>query len=185
MNFLAHAFLSFNEEKILVGNFIADFVKGKQIKDFEEDIISGILLHREIDYFTDSHPLVKTGQSYLRPKFGHYSTVITDIFFDYFLIKNWKNYSSISIEDFIQKTYSTLDGYEDIFPERFAKMYYWMRKDNWLLHYGTVEGIRRSLTGMSKRTTFNSKMEEAHLALLDREAEFEVIFFAFFVLMIP
>ena len=82
MNFLAHAFLSFNEEKILVGNFIADFVKGKQIKDFEEDIISGILLHREIDYFTDSHPLVKAGQSYLRPKFGHYSTVITDIFFD-------------------------------------------------------------------------------------------------------
>jgi acyl carrier protein phosphodiesterase len=180
MNFLAHAFLSFNEEKILVGNFIADFVKGKQIKDFEEDIISGILLHREIDYFTDSHPLVKAGQSYLRPKFGHYSTVITDIFFDYFLIKNWKNYSSIPVKDFIQRTYSILDGYEDIFPERFAKMYYWMRNDNWLLHYGTVEGIRRSLTGMSKRTTFNSKMEEAHLALLEREAEFEVIFFAFF-----
>jgi acyl carrier protein phosphodiesterase len=180
MNFLAHAFLSFDQEKILVGNFIADFVKGRQIENFEEEIKRGIFLHREIDLFTDSHPLVKAGQSYLRPKFGHYSTVITDVFFDYFLIKNWSEFSASTVEDFIQKTYNTLDRHEDIFPERFANMYYWMKKDNWLLHYGEVEGIRRSLTGMAKRTRFDSKMEQAHLALIEFEDEFEVIFFAFF-----
>ncbi|NVK49164.1 MAG: DUF479 domain-containing protein, partial [Cyclobacteriaceae bacterium] len=86
MNFLAHAFLSFGHEKILVGNFIADFVKGKQIEKYEKQIQIGIQLHRAIDLFTDSHPLVKAAQSYLRPKFGHYSSVITDVFFDYFLI---------------------------------------------------------------------------------------------------
>jgi len=180
MNFLAHAFLSFQQEKILVGNFIADFVKGKQINDFEDGIMMGILLHREIDFFTDSHPLVKAGQSYLRPKFGHYSTVITDIFFDYFLIKHWKEFKDIPLETFIQETFETLDSYEEIFPPRFANMYYWMRQDNWLLAYGNVEGIQSALTGMSKRTKFDSKMEEAHLALVEREKEFDVIFLAFF-----
>lgn len=180
MNFLAHAFLSFQQEKILVGNFIADFVKGKQINDFEDGIMMGILLHREIDFFTDSHPLVKAGQSYLRPKFGHYSTVITDIFFDYFLIKHWKEFKDIPLKTFIQETFETLDSYEEIFPPRFANMYYWMRKDNWLLAYGSVEGIQSALTGMSKRTKFNSKMEEAHLALVEREKEFDTIFLAFF-----
>lgn len=180
MNFLAHAFLSFGQEKILVGNFIADFIKGKQINDFEDEIMLGILLHREIDYFTDSHPLVKAGQSYLRKKFGHYATVITDVFFDYFLVKNWKEFSSRSLPEFIQETYSALDRYSDVFPDRFAYMYSFMKTDNWLLHYGEIEGIKRSLTGMSKRTKFESKMEEAHLALLEFEPQFQVIFFAFF-----
>ncbi|NVJ87364.1 MAG: DUF479 domain-containing protein [Algoriphagus sp.] len=180
MNFLAHAFLSFGKEKILVGNFIADFVKGKQIESFERQIRTGIQLHREIDLFTDSHPLVKAAQSFLRPKFGHYSSVITDVFFDYFLIKVWDQFSAKALEKFIEEVYETLDRYSLIFPQKFAGMYHWMKKENWLLQYGEIQGIRRALTGMAKRTNFDSKMEEAHLALLENENEFEVIFFAFF-----
>lgn len=180
MNFLAHAFLSFGQEKILVGNFIADFVKGKQINDFPKEIKMGIQLHREIDFFTDSHPLVRAGQSYLRPKFGHYSTVITDIFFDYFLIKYWKYFTKEPLSKFIQKTYEILNQNSEWFPERFIAMYYQMQKDNWLHSYGTITGIQRALTGISRRTKFESKMEEAHTVLLEKESEFEVIFFAFF-----
>ena len=87
MNYLAHAFLSFGQDEILIGNFIGDFVKGKMIDTYPKGVRQGIRLHREIDKFTDTHPLVKASQSYLRPTFGHYSTVITDIFFDYFLGK--------------------------------------------------------------------------------------------------
>lgn len=180
MNFLAHAYLSFGQEKILVGNFIADFVKGKQIDTYELPIRRGIYLHREIDRFTDRHPLVKAGQSYLRDTFGHYATVITDIFFDYFLVKAWDHFTDIPLDDFISDVYKTLDRHESDFPSTFAKMYYWMKKDNWLLRYGTVAGVRQTLTGLSKRTSFHSNMELAHLALKEREAEFEVIFFAFF-----
>ncbi|TFV97109.1 DUF479 domain-containing protein [Algoriphagus kandeliae] len=180
MNFLAHAFLSFGHEKILVGNFIADFVKGKQMGNFEKQIQLGIQLHRSIDSFTDSHPLVKAAQTYLRPKFGHYSSVITDVFFDYFLIKDWSEFSEEPLEKFIQNIYITLDRYALIFPARFAGMYHWMKKENWLLNYGKIDGIRRSLSGMAKRTQFDSKMEQAHLALIENEDEFEVIFFAFF-----
>jgi len=180
MNYLAHAYLSFNQEEILVGNFFGDFVKGKMMANYPTGIHQGIQLHREIDKFTDTHPLVRAGQTYLRPMFGHYSTVITDIYFDYFLGKNWNIYSNQSLESFSQSVYEQVSKYESFFPPRFGDLFYWMKKDDWLYHYSTIEGIQKSLTGLSKRTRFNSKMEEAHLALLEKEGEFELIFFAFF-----
>ena len=180
MNFLAHAFLSFGQEEILVGNFAADFVKGKEIQRYDKGILIGILLHREIDTFTDSHPLVKAGQAYLRPKFRHYSTVITDIFFDYFLGKYWEKYSDIPLEAFVDQTYSTLDNHLALLPDSFREMFIWMKSQNWLLHYREISGIQKALTGLSRRTTFDSKMNEAPEILLEKEAEFELIFFAFF-----
>ena len=180
MNYLAHAYLSFGQDEVLVGNFIGDFVKGKMMSGFPQGVQNGIKLHREIDLFTDTHPLVRAGQSYLRPTFRHYSTVITDIYFDYFLAKNWAIYSSIPLEDFIQNTFTTLRHYRKLFPDRFANMFQWMEKDNWLLKYREIDGIKQTLTGMSRRTRFDSKMDVAHLSLLKKEAEFEVIFFAFF-----
>ncbi len=180
MNFLAHAYLSFGHEGILVGNFAADFIKGKDLHRFRTDIQTGILLHREIDSFTDSHPLVKAGQSYLRPRFRHYSTVITDIFFDYFLAKNWGKFSEIQLETFVNQTYGILDRHLTELPDSFREMFVWMKSQNWLLHYQEISGIQKALTGLSRRTSFDSKMNEAPEILLDKEVEFELIFFAFF-----
>lgn len=180
MNYLAHAYLSFGQDKVLVGNFIGDFVKGKMMSTFPLKVQNGIKLHREIDKFTDTHPLVRAGQSYLRPQFRHYSTVITDIYFDYYLAKNWSNYSDIALLDFTQNTFATLNHYRQIFPDRFSNMFEWMEKDNWLMKYREIDGIRQTFEGMSRRTSFESKMEVAHLALVDKEEEFQVIFFAFF-----
>ena len=180
MNFLAHAYLSFGHDGILVGNLAADFIKGKEIQRYDKEILIGILLHREIDSFTDSHPLVKAGQSYLRPRFRHYSTVITDIFFDYFLGKNWERYSEIPLESFANQTYQTIDQHLNLLPDTFKNMFVWMKSQNWLYHYREIEGIQKALTGLSRRTTFDSKMNEAPEILLEKEAEFELIFFAFF-----
>ena len=180
MNFLAHAYLSFGQEEVLIGNFAADFVKGKEIFQYKGGILSGILLHREIDSFTDSHPLVRAGQSYLRPRFRHYSSVITDIFFDYFLAKNWERYSSLPLEAFVNQTYQSIEKHLDILPTRFQEMFYWMKSQNWLLNYRKLEGIQRTLTGLSRRASFDSKMNEAPEVLLEKEKEFELIFFAFF-----
>lgn len=180
MNYLAHAYLSFGQEEVLVGNFIGDFVKGKMMTTYPEEVQNGIRLHRAIDRYTDTHPLVRAGQSYLRPKFRLYSTVITDIYFDYFLAKNWERYSDIPLEEFIQITFTTLKHNRQLFPDRFANMFQWMSEDNWLLKYREIEGIRQTLTGMARRTRFESKMELAHLSLIEKEQEFQVIFFAFF-----
>jgi acyl carrier protein phosphodiesterase len=180
MNFLAHAYLSFGQTDILVGNMVADFMKGKELDSFPPGVQTGILLHRAIDTFTDTHPLVKAAQSYLRPRFRHYSSVITDIFFDYFLGKNWEKYSSSPLERFVNETYRTLDAHLDELPEAFSEMFFWMKSQNWLLHYRELEGIQKALNGLTRRAKFESKMNEATEILLEKEPEFELIFFAFF-----
>lgn len=180
MNFLAHAYLSFGQEEILVGNLVADFTKGKDYLRFSGLVQTGILLHREIDHFTDTHPLVKAGQSYLRPKFRHYSSVITDIFFDHFLAKNWGIFSEIPLETFAQLTYNTLEIHLDQLPAQFGEMFYWMKTQNWLVNYRELEGIQRTLNGLTRRASFDSKMNESMAILLEKEREFELIFFAFF-----
>ncbi|MBC6368986.1 ACP phosphodiesterase [Algoriphagus sp. AK58] len=180
MNFLAHAYLSFGQEEVLVGNFAADFIKGKDLQRFAVGIQIGILLHREIDTFTDSHPLVKAAQSYLRPRFRHYSSVISDIFFDHYLAKNWSSYSEIPLETFADNTYLILDKHLPELPEKFAEMFFWMKAQNWLVNYRNPEGIQRTLNGLTKRATFDSKMNESTDVLREKDGEFEVIFFAFF-----
>jgi len=180
MNFLAHSYLSFDEEEILLGNLVADFIKGKELRGFSLGIQTGILLHREIDRFTDSHPLVKAGQSYLRPRFRHYSSVITDIFFDHFLAQNWDKYSQIPLNVFADNTYSTVEKHLSELPIQFGEMFFWMKSQNWLLHYREKEGIQRTLNGMTRRAKFDSKMNESTEVLNEKEAEFELIFFAFF-----
>lgn len=180
MNFLAHAYLSFDQQGILVGNFVADFVKGKDLHRFSPEIQTGILLHREIDMFTDSHPLVKAAQSYLRPKFRHYSTVITDIFFDYFLGKNWDQFSNTPLKTFVDQTYEIIGNHLHELPDSFRDMFLWMKSQNWLYNYREIQGIQKALNGLTQRTVFESKMNEATEVLLEKEEEFEVIFFAFF-----
>jgi acyl carrier protein phosphodiesterase len=179
MNFLAHAYLSFGDPKILIGNFIGDFVRGPVEEYYEPKIVAGILLHREIDGFTDLHPVVKEAQSILWPEYGRYSVVITDIYFDYFLGRYWNNYHPKPLNEFAQEVYSILENNREILPENFLKSFEYMKQYNWLYEYSNLEGIKNALTGMSKRARFESKMETAHL-FLDKHHEFLRIHFGDF-----
>ncbi len=180
MNFLAHAYLSFGQEETLVGNFIADFVRGKELENYPKKVQLGIQLHRAIDTYTDSHPLVKQVQSLLTPRFGHYSRVISDVFFDYFLAKNWKNYSDTPLEKFSLDSYRTLSSSPYELPEAFLRMFHWMQAQNWLYAYREAAGIQAALDGLTRRARFDSKMNESTQVLWEKEEEIEAIFFAFF-----
>jgi acyl carrier protein phosphodiesterase len=180
MNFLAHAYLSFGQEEILVGNFIADFVRGKEMENYPKKVQLGIQLHRAIDTYTDSHPLVKQVQSFLIPRFGHYSRVISDVFFDYFLAKNWKNYSDTPLEQFSLDSYRTLSTSPIDLPEAFRRMFHWMQAQNWLYAYREEAGIQAALDGLSRRARFDSKMNESTQVLWEKEEEIEALFFVFF-----
>ena len=180
MNFLAHAYLSFGQEEILVGNFIADFVRGKELEKYPKKVQLGIQLHRAIDTYTDSHPLVKQVQSFLIPRFGHYSRVISDVFFDYFLAKNWNNYSDTPLEQFSLDSYRILSLYPQELPETFCRMFHWMRTQNWLYAYREPVGIQAALDGLSRRARFDSKMNESTQVLWEKEEEIEALFFVFF-----
>lgn len=181
MNFLAHLFLSGESPEIKVGNFIGDFVKGKNLEErFGKEISKGIVLHREIDWFTDRHPMMKQSKVRLRPKYSHYSGVITDVFSDHFLAKNFNKYSEKFLPDFAEECYNIIQQRDSILPDEVKYMLPYMIKGNWLVNYAKIEGIHRALSGMARRTRFESKMEEASEDLKNHYAEFETEFFAFF-----
>jgi acyl carrier protein phosphodiesterase len=180
MNFLAHLYLSGHHEKILIGNFIGDFVKGKQMESFEPQIRWGIELHRKIDEFTDSHPVVSESKGLLQEKYRHYSPVIVDIFYDHFLAKNWQEFHFTTLPFFAERCYQLILQYQTILPEKASFMMPYMIKNNWLVNYAMQEGIQRAMEGMARRTTFHSKMEEAVGDLGAHYGTFEAHFRKFF-----
>ena len=180
MNFLAHIFLSGDNPKIIAGNFIGDFVKGAQIEDFEEKIQIGISLHRAIDHFTDTHKIVKESKDRLRSKYRHYAPVIVDVFYDHFLARDWKQYHHLELDMFTMEFYKMISGFKDQLPEGVNHMLAYMKRDNWLLNYRSVEGIHRALSGMARRTTFDSKMEQTIVDLKANYEEFGAEFHRFF-----
>lgn len=179
MNYLAHLYLSFGDEGTVVGNFMADAIKGKQYLKFEESIQHGILIHREIDTFTDSHKLVKKGKRRLR-RYRHYAGVIMDVYYDHFLSKNWKNYSEEPLEIFTRRNYDLLHSYGNLLPTRIRYMLGYMSERDWLYNYQYLEGIQWALTGMSKRTAHQSGMENALEELQEHYDLYENEFQAFF-----
>jgi acyl carrier protein phosphodiesterase len=181
MNFLAHLYLSGNHPDIKVGNFIGDFVKGRGLRDrYGAGISRGVEMHREIDAFTDRHPVMKESKNRLRPKYRHYSGVITDIFYDHFLAANWKQYADVPLESFAAESYQLILDRQPLMPERVMQMLPYMMRGNWLVNYAKIDGIRQALLGMSRRASFDSKMDESVEDLKNYYDEFQKEFDAFF-----
>jgi len=181
MNFLAHIYLSGSNEAVTIGNFIADGIKGKSYKKYPLQIQKGILLHREIDTFTDQHPIVRKSTARLHDNYSHYSGVIVDILYDHFLAKNWNDYHKQPLEEYIQDFYKLLRTDFDILPSRIQQMMPYMISDNWLLSYATVPGISKILVQMNRRTNNISKMNFAVIELEKYYTEFEEEFTSFFI----
>ncbi|PRX54758.1 ACP phosphodiesterase [Flagellimonas meridianipacifica] len=180
MNFLAHIYLSFDDSEITLGNFFADHVKGNKYKHFPEKIQKGILLHREIDTFTDSHPIPKQSSKRLHKNYSHYSRVIVDIFYDHFLAKNWAAYSPVPLDQYVSDFYDLLKENFDILPLATQRLMPYMIADNWLYNYANLDGISRVLNGMNRRTQNRSKMNFAIVDLQENYEDFEKEFTDFF-----
>lgn len=161
MNFLAHLYLSGDDEELIIGNFIADHVKGKAIDTFSEGIRAGILLHREIDAFTDAHPIFLQSRARLAPTYRKYAGVITDMFYDHFLSANWDAYCSEDLDMFTRRMYGIIMKRFMILPAKTKYILPFMAKDNWLKAYGKFEGLEKALKGMDRRTPFESGMGNA------------------------
>lgn len=161
MNFLGHFLLSHHDPELLVGNFIADAVKGKKYLEYPPKISHGIMMHRQIDHFTDSHEMVRLGRKRLFPIYRHFAGVIMDMYYDHLLAIHWTEYCKIPLENFAGQVYTTIESHWNILPEKSRYMFPYMKSGNWLLRYATTDGISKSLTGMARRLDNNSKLEQA------------------------
>lgn len=188
MNFLAHIYLSGDDDDIKIGNFLGDFVKGRLNKltnaQFSLGVINGMALHREIDFFTDTHPIVKQSIDRLQPKYHKVSGIIVDMFYDHILAKNFLQYSSISLPEYSQSFYDLLKNRKSEIPKEMDRMVKSMVSHNWLMGYTTYEGIEWALKGISQRLSFDSGIEKATEELRRDYALYEAEFQLFFPEMI-
>lgn len=173
MNFLAHIYLSGKNENLILGNFIADMVKGRQIEKYGSGVVMGIKLHRQIDQFTDQHHVVKRSKSRLKSRYRHYSGVLVDMYYDHFLALNWDDYSEIPIDKFINNAYNVLFKNYLLLPYRARRILPFMVTANWLVNYADLKKLKKSFEGMAKRTSFESGME---YAVEDLKANYDEFF---------
>ncbi len=180
MNFLAHIYLSGEDDLLMVGNFIADSVRGKSFSEYPEAVQRGILLHRKIDSFTDNHDVVSASKDRLRPEFGKWPSVIVDVFYDHFLAIHWGRYHSQPLPEFSQKVYATLKQHHEYLPKRIQGFLPYMTQGDWLYNYSKLSGIERALWGISRRSRYNPEMDRAVKNLREEFAGFEAEFLEFF-----
>lgn len=181
MNFLAHIYLSQDNDFIKIGNFMADTIRGSKYDYLPIEVQKGILLHRAIDTFTDAHPIFRTSTKRLHEHYHHYSGVIIDVFYDHFLAKNWSRYSCIPLDQFASHFYEIMQANYEILTPKTQQILPYMISQNWLVSYATVEGIGIILSQMEKRIKNESKLSLSINELNLYYAEFENEFMAFFV----
>ena len=161
MNYLAHAYLSFGNGHVLVGNMISDFVKGKKKFDYPPVVQNGIMLHRMIDAFTDAHPATKEAAKIFKPVVGTYGGAFVDVVYDHFLANDATEFPGNGLEIFAQNTYTSLIDYNNLMPEKFQSMLPYMVSQNWLLNYQYKKGIYNRFNGIFHRAKYLEKNDNA------------------------
>ena len=165
MNYLAHLFLSCHDEQLLVGNFLADFIKKKEAEQLPASYYQGILFHRQIDQYTDQHDLVLKGVRRLYPRHSKYASVVIDIFYDYFLYQNWEKYTHESFSSFQQRIYAVLLNHLETAPSRIQYQISNMVRSSWLEVYGHKQGIENTFRRMQHRVSRPELLEDILISL--------------------
>lgn len=180
MNFLAHQHLSFLNPDLSIGNFVADFLRGKEIKKLTPGIQIGVQLHRKIDSFTDQHQAVKESLLILKEKQGRYSPVVLDVYYDYFLANNWNLFSDKSLNAYSAGVITLFNEHIHLFPEQTLKAHHSLTTHNWLANYKHKEGIERSFYHIKKRLSFKNSLDTVMDDLEELSPELEPLFLTFY-----
>jgi Uncharacterized protein conserved in bacteria len=180
MNFLAHIFLSGDNDEIRLGNFIGDFVKGNAYNKYSPQIRKGILLHRKIDSFTDSHAIVRQHKSLFYDKYHKYAGIIIDILYDHYLAHYWHMFSEVDFNEYVEIVNDFLINNIDSMPPDLKKIVPNLVQNNWLNSYRTIAGIESVLIGMSKGTSLPAEYTYAILILRKNYESIRHDFFNYF-----
>jgi acyl carrier protein phosphodiesterase len=181
MNLLAHAWLSFHQPEILVGNMISDYIKGNKKLAFSAAIQRGIMLHRAIDNFTDIHPVTSIAKQYFRPAYRLYAGAFVDVVYDHFLANDRIEFKdNEALEIFAQFAYTSLQAHQGILPDKFARTVPYLVAQNWLYHYQFKEGIEKSFGGLVRRAAYLEESDIAYSIFLEHYNQLEQLYVQFF-----
>ena len=151
MNYLAHVFLSHETPDAVVGAMLGDFVKGRAIDGWNDDVRAAILLHRAIDGYTDRHPLTRASRLLMSPERRRFAGILVDVFYDHFLARHWSRFHPLPLAEFTQMVYAALWPRRQEFPPRLQRILPSMIRDDWLASYADVAAVDAALNGMARR----------------------------------
>lgn len=151
MNWLAHLYLSESNAQFRVGNLLPDLASAAQLASLPETYQKGIRCHRQIDRFTDSHPRVRSCVRRFPPPHRRFGGVLTDVYFDHFLARDWADYSTVSLPDFICEIYRDIETCSSVIPAEANRPLQRMREENWLGSYQRIEGVTDILGRIGRR----------------------------------
>ena len=182
MNYLAHSVISLEidkkmSESTLYGNFAGDFYKGKVDKiDLQENLKNGIILHRLIDKISDREENFLN--ELLREKFRIFKGIVSDMYVDHFLCKNFENIFSgnpdfENVEKVERKIIKNIEKYDEFFPSDFKSFFDWLKREKVLARYKNLDFLERVFLGMSKRVRKGEILRNAVCELKNNYEDFE------------
>jgi len=179
LNVLAHLYLSGNHKQVMTGNYLGDFVRSSQFREFSDDVVFGIELHHAIDTYTDAHPTVQKSKELCRAAFSKYATVVVDIYYDHFLAKHWGTFHTDSLQSFATQSYEVLGSQQTLFPQKAKRFYNYLSEHDVLQGYADFKRLEQVFFGMSRRASFESNMEQGVEVLYEHYTALQEQFFVF------
>jgi len=179
VNYLAHAYLSKEDEGLLVGNFIADHLRGNKFDYLSDAIKKGIALHRQIDTFTDSHEAFKKSKRLFYNGFEKHSGILVDIYFDHLLAGNFTTYHPKTLPEFTEHVYDVYQKNKSLLPDTSTKFLGYVLQNNIYNAYGKIEGIEKVLFHLSKRIGHGVMLNESVKLFIENEFELKQNFEVF------
>ncbi|MGK7946180.1 MAG: ACP phosphodiesterase [Microcystaceae cyanobacterium] len=183
MNYLAHIYLADQTPESRLGNFLGDFVKGS-LDNYREQydplILKGIQTHRQVDYFTDHHPIFQQSKRRIVERHRYFSGILIDIFYDHFLALHWRSFSTEALGEFIADFYLILEQNYHLLPIKLQRIFPMIKRENWLLSYQGISGIKTTCQRLSRRIKRENTLKDGHQDLIKYYEEIESDFLLFF-----
>ncbi len=184
MNYLAHIYLAEDSDESVVGNLLGDFVKGPVGETYAPEIAKGIITHRKVDVFTDTHDKFLASKKLISPERRRFAGIIIDLTFDHFLARHWSEYATSDLSIFISDTYELLTRNRSILPEKLQLFLPRMIVEDWLGSYYELAGIGMSIDRISRRlkrrfirdNTLEGAVEEVDSNYAELEKNFNEFF---------
>lgn len=177
MNYLAHLHIADHCQSSLLGNLLGDFVKGDPDSKYVAPIASGIRLHRLVDAYTDSHPVMQHAKQCFSSDTRRFAPIALDMFWDHCLASQWDHYHDLSLSRFVRQAHQRVTREQAItfaeastvsatntspqpiaLPERFNRVSGAMWQGGWLESYAELSNIEFALQRMSQRSVRMGKL---------------------------
>ena len=169
MNFLAHSLISLEidekeNKKTLYANFAGDFYKGLVEKiELPDELKEGVVLHRIIDKISDRNENFLN--ELLTEKFGIFKGIVSDMYIDHFLSKNFDSLFNDNLNNIENKILYNIKINEKFFPDNFKRTFQWLKSEKVMSSYQNIDFLKRAFYGISQRVRKGEILKSAIIEL--------------------